>query len=211
MTTLVESPTIGMEHVAREGAIVLIETLNEELQRQEEAWEDRDKELAEAKGVDFEPITLEAVELENFYVGHVPSLINAPIEKYPNVSVEADRAGASTSNTLDQATTYGISMYVEFMVKSEKSAEEASARSHRMLDAINNCLMSNRTLRGVIQEFDDAPTVQLSDVFTRKEQSSYGSEWFWRGGRLEYVPKKVAAMPSGDFLRAASMSDIDQA
>lgn len=211
MPTLVESPTIGMEQIAREALIVLIETLGDELKYQEEIWEPLDKELAEKRGMDFETVTLETVELENFYPGHVPSLINAPIEKYPNVSVEADRAGASTNNTLDQATTYGISLYVEFMVTSEKSAEEVTARAQRMLDAINNCLMSNRTLRGVIQEFDDAPTVQLSDVFPRREKTSYGSEWFWRGGRLEYTPKKIAAMPSGDFLRPASMSDIDQA
>jgi small nuclear ribonucleoprotein (snRNP)-like protein len=138
-------------------------------------------------------------------------LIKAPIEKYPNVAVDADRAGSSTNNSLDQATTYGISLYVEFMVKSVKGPEEASARAQRMLDAINICIMSNRTLRGTIQELDDAPTAQLSDVFTRREKTSYGNEWFWRGGRLEYVPKKVAAMPSGDFLRSASISAIDQA
>lgn len=211
MPALVESPTIGMEQIARQALIILIETLEDELIHQEEVWEPLDKELAEKRGLKSEPIELEIPELKNFYPGHVPSLINAPIERYPNIAVDADRAASGLNNTLDQASIYGVSLFVEFMVKSEKSEEEVSARAQRTLDAINICLMSNRTLRGVVQELDDTPTVQLSEVFTRTEKASSRKKWFWRGGRLEYVPQKVAAMPSGEFLRTASASTIDQA
>lgn len=211
MPSLIESPTIGMEQTARQALIILIELLEGELIHQEEVWEPLDRELAEKRGLEFEPVELEVVELKNFYPGHVPSLLNAPIDRYPNIAVDADRAGSGVNNTLDQASIYGISLFVEFMVKSEKSEEEVSARAQRTLDAINICLMGNRTLRGTIQELDDTPTVQLSDVFTRMEKSSSRKKWFWRGGRLEYVPQKVAAMPSGEFLRTASASTIDQA
>lgn len=211
MTTLTDSPTIGLEMIARQGLIVLMETLNDELVTQEEIWKPRDEELAEKRGIDFAEITLEPVQPENFYPGHKPSLIEAPLDGYPNVTVEADAAGPSTSDLLDQAATYGVSLYVEFMVKSVESEEEVSARAQRMLDAINVCMLSNRTLRGVVLEIGDTPNVAVADVFVRKAETSYGDKWFWRGGRLEYAVEKIAAMPSGDSSRPASiLPDIDQ-
>lgn len=208
--TMVSSPTTGMERIAREALIVLIDTLNIELEHQETLWVPSDEELSAKRGIDYEPISIEPVAPENFYPGHKPSLVNAAIDRYPNVAVDSDQVGASGSDSIDQASTYGVSLFVEFMAKSEKSEEEVSARAHRMLDAINICIMSNRDLRGSIQELDGSPTGILSDVFVRKEKTSHGPMWFWRGGRIEYVPKKVAQMPSGPFLRSASVSGIDQ-
>jgi hypothetical protein len=199
--TLVDSPTFGSERVAREAVIVLLETLNDTIPDLDSEWAPLDEELATLRGVDYVPIELEPLETENFYLGHRPSLIEADVDKYPNVSVMADRVGASSGNDVDQATDYDISLWVEVMVKSLDSEEEVNARVQRLADAANRCMMSNRTLRGVVSE--------ISDVFVRKEKTAYGKKWFWQGARLQYTVEKQAAMPSGDFLRPAGMASAD--
>lgn len=208
--TIDSSPSLGLGQLAREGFIVLRSVLNEQLEQQAEYWAPLDEELATICEVDYSPLTLEAIENPNFYLGHKPSLIEAPIEKYPNVAVDADRAGSSGSDLLDHASTFGISLYVEFMVKSIVSEEEVSARASRTLDAINLSMMSNRTLRGATHELGDTPNAQLSDVFVRKAETSYGDRWFWRGGRIEYSVQKVAQFPSGSAFTAADLATIDQ-
>jgi hypothetical protein len=209
--TLDTSPNIGLGQLAREGFIVLLQAVNEAIEQQNEYWKPYDEELSSLRSIDYEALEVEAVLPENFYLGHNPSLIEAPIDKYPNVAVDADRAGSALSDDLDQAQMFGVSLYIEFMVKSEKSEEEVSARAARMLDAINVCMMSNRTLRGATHELGDTPTAQLSDVFVRAGDTSYGERWFWRGGRLEYDVTKVSQFPSGSSLNAADLASIDQA
>jgi hypothetical protein len=49
------------------------------------------------------------------------------------------------------------------------------------------------------QAFDDDVSPSMSDLFTRKEKTTYGDLWFWQGARLEYVVRKDAIryLPSG--------------
>lgn len=203
MTTMVNSPTLGMERIAREAMIVLLETLNDEIPNQDALWAPLDQDLATLRGIAYVPIVLEPVADDNFYVGHRPSLIDAPVDKYPNVSVMADRAGQAPFDEVDQMDAYSIRMWVEVMVKSARDEEEVNARIQRMADAVNICMMSNPTLRGVVNGFDGPPDVQFTEVFPRKERTSYGPEWMWQGARVEYAVIKEAAMPSGSFSRPA--------
>src|SRR4051794_38356702 len=157
--TLVDTTEIGMERIAREGLIVLIETLNDELPNQDAKWAPLDEELATLRGVPYEPIVNELVAPENFYPGHRPSLIKAPIDKYPNVSVMADRAGQAQDDNIDQISIYNDALVIELMAKSSTSEEEVNSLARRMAEAVNICLMSSRTLRGVVNEFQGVPTV----------------------------------------------------
>lgn len=219
MTTMVSSSTLGLERVARECLIMLMDVLNDELPAQDAAWAELDEDLATRQGIPYVPLTLEPVEPNNFYLGHRPSLIEAPVDKYPNVSVMADRAGPSESDSMfDHGSEYDLRLYIELMVRSLTSEEEVNARVQRMADAVNICMMSNRTLRGVVTEIDTSPTIAFTEVFIRKERPEYGREWFWQGARLEYVVTKMASLPSGSFARPATMAsapsvlgaDIDQ-
>lgn len=208
--TIDTSPNIGLGQLKREAFVVLLQALGEAIEQQNEYWVPYDEELATLRGIEYKPLEVELVLPENFYLGHNPSLINAPVEKYPNVAVDADRAGSTLADDLDQAQMYAVNLYIEFMVKSEVSEEEVSDRADRMLDAINICMMSNRTLRGATHELGDTPTVQLSNVFVRDAETSYGEQWFWRGGRIEYEVIKVSQFPSGSAVTAADLASIDQ-
>lgn len=212
MTTMVDKPTFGTERLARETLIILIETLNDEITHQNEIWAPLDEELATIREQTYEPIELESIEPPNFHLGHKPSLIEAPVEGYPNVSVMSDRAVPSGVDDYDHQSIYDDRLVVEFMVKSLRAENEVNSRVQRLADAINICVMSNRTIRGVVNEFSVTPTLFLSDVFIRSEKTSYGNTWFWQGGRIEYTVQKEAAMPSGSDSRPAALAapSIDQ-
>lgn len=207
MSTLTETPTLGLEMVARQTLIVLMQTVNEELPQQDANWESLDRELFEMRGGnpdDFVPIALEPVAPENFHLGYRPSLIKAPVEGYPNVCTIVDRSVPADDNEeLDQMFSTTMNLVVEVMVKSLDSEEEVNARVQRMADAVHVCIASNRTLQGLVNEIEATPVIGLSEIFPRKEKTAYGQEFMWQGARLEYPVKKEAAMPSGTFLRPA--------
>lgn len=215
--TLVNSPIIAMEVMAHEATKVLIATLNDELPVQEAFFAVLDEELADLRGVPYEPYSLEPVPTENFHLGFQPSLIKAPLEEYPNVSVMTDRAGQAPFDTVDQMDAYALRLLVELLVKSPNEAE-VNARALRTAEAVNVCMMSNETLNGTVAGFDGPPTVQMGEVFYRKEATSYGDQVAFQGVRLEYAVTKEAAKPHGSFARPAgsapsllAAANIDQA
>jgi hypothetical protein len=132
------------------------------------------------------------------------------------------------SDSYDHQESYRIPLVIECMVKAmpqpaSKDLNDASAlaaaalvnqRAHRMVEAINACMMRNTTLGGLVSGFAGAPTTSVTEMFTRKEKTAYGPHWFWQGGRLEYAVRKEAAMPShGSIFRSVQREglDIDQA
>jgi hypothetical protein len=229
MATLIDKG-LGLERIQREAFLVLFNNLNEEIGLLETAWMTLDNELSVETGRDFDAITLERVEDFNFHIGHRPSLIEAPIQRYPNVSVMAYQVRPEGVNQIDQMSQSLDRLFIEIMVKSpqyETSTEEATAgqveaerivnaRIQRMTDAVNNVIQSNRTLNGTVQEIIGIPSVIISDVFPRAANTSYGQPWLWQGSRLEYEVSKLshldenaAALVSG-FVKREGLN-IDQA
>lgn len=211
--TILGSPTVGIEQLQRALFFTIFDKLNNALSQVEAFMAISDQEVAERTQRQFFPTALEHVTPENFYEGHRPSLIKAPIERYPNVSVIGTRAAPSPDNAaLDQMTSYTHSLVVEAMVKSEVSEEEVSRRVNRTLEAINLCVFGDQSLQGTVTGLDNAPTLMISDVFTRKERTSYGPHWFWQGARISYAVRKesvVTTAPAGSFFRNGLA--IDQA
>jgi hypothetical protein len=221
---------LGLERIQREAFLVLFQKLNEELSLLESAWATLDQQLAAETGRNFGTITLEAVEDFNFHMGHRPSLIEAPIGRYPNVSVMAYQSRADGVAGIDQMVQLSDRLFIECMVKSphyettEAQAEindqvEAerivNARIQRMTDAVNNVIQSNRTLNKTVQEITAVPNVLISDVFPRAERTSYGPMWLWQGSRLEYEVSKLshldedASILGSGFVRREGLN-IDQ-
>ena len=99
------------------------------------------------------------------------------------------------------------------MVKSESGESEVDRRAMRLVEAAHIALMRNPTLEGVVAGFDTAVNVNMGDVFTRKQRTSYGPEWYWKGGRLEYAVRKESAHPvsTGPIFPSVPVYDIDQA
>ena len=200
---------LGLEMIQREAFIVLVQNINTAIAEQEAIWDERDEELATILDAPKVETNLEMVEKQNFYQGHHPSLIEAELDRFPNVCVISDRADPGPGN-LDQVTVYRDRLVVEVMVKSEINEGEVNRRVHRTTSAVNAVLQANRTLNGRVQEIAETPRAFITDVVGRKAQTSYGAQWYWQGSRLEYVVQKEAVMPpssTGAFMAGAS---IDQ-
>ena len=146
---------------------------------------------------------------ENFHEGFRPSLINAPVEGYPNLAVMAYRATPGPGTELyDHQEKYRVTLVIETMVKamSEEGEEVCNHRAQRMVQAVHTCLMANQTLGGIVSGFDGTPTVSVTELFTRKDRggdassagtrTSYGPHWYWQGGRMEYAVRKEASLPT---------------
>jgi hypothetical protein len=193
MSDLIQSG-FGTELIEREAIIILSQQLNEELLAVQLLWEDKDIEINQLIGE--EPITvdLEPVEERNFHYGSKPSLIEAPIDNYPNICAIADSADASDSD-YDQFNNYVNTLAIEIMCKSLYNESEANRRASRTLQAVHNVMMRNQTLNGIIEGFDNDPSSILSDVFTRSDHSQGEPDWYWRAGRIDYQITRQAKIP----------------
>lgn len=214
MTTIIENTLIGLEEVQFAMWRQLSNGLNTAIEDVATYFEDMDEEVWEMQGndpLDFEATTLEDVQPENFYLGHVQSLVrDAPIDRFPNCCVFTVQANAAPNAAqLDQMEAYRDLVIVEIMVKSNLNEQEVNRRALRTAEAVNITLQRDITLGGVIWGFENTPNVIIGDVFIRKETTAYGPEWYWQGVRLEYAIRKEAERPSstGSVFREI---DIDQ-
>lgn len=205
--TVIGTHTIGLEAVQRAALTQLVVGLNDAIAQAEADWADSDMEMATLLQRAYVPTVIERVDLTNFYEGHRPSLISAPIDNYPNCAAWSLRAAPTPESAeLDHSSVYNDLLYVEVMVKAIEDEETVNRRVQRTAEAVNFCITQDETLGGVVSGFVTEPLLTLTDVFTRKERTSYGPEWFWQGARLEYAVRKDAVIPSsspGSIFRAA--------
>ncbi len=193
---LLTSASVGLESLAIAASTLILENLDDELDAQQIAWEQVDKDFAAARGVAYERVKLEKILPENIHKGHKPSLIEAPVERYPNVSCMAYQGGTS-SDHLDQLDNYEILLFVEIMCKAME--EEASdpeellnSRTTRTLDAIVNIFAKNPTLGGLVKPVAEEPDASIMNLFKRSEHTSSGAPFLWQGARLDYAFEKIS-------------------
>lgn len=216
MSLLVQTPLVGLEQVQRKAFYALFDQLNDTIAEIEAEMNVSDLDFNEHTGRTVPPTVVERIEPDNFIEGHKPSLIKAAIDRYPNCSVWALRANPTAESALlDHQTVYRDLLYVETMVKAIEDEETVNRRAHRTAEAVNIVMLRNKTLGGTVSGFTDEPSLEMSDVFTRKERTAYGPHWFWQGVRLTYAVRKDAVMPSssGSSFRGAGAFmgiDIDQ-
>jgi len=187
---------LSMELVQRQALMVLFDGLNSMISSMNATWASEDDALMAHLGRGNATWTVEQIANENFYPGTIPSLINAPIEKYPNVCVVCYTADPKLSSD-DTGENYTHVMAVEIMVKSgtfDSNApltdglfheQEVNSRIHKTLDAAHLTLLTNRHLNNTIPELP-APRVTVGDLFVRREQQGQGNRWYWQGGSLIY-------------------------
>lgn len=182
---------LGTELIQREAIIVLFNGLNDMITSMNSTWQSEDNEYWNALNRGNQDWFVETIEDINFYAGNVPSLINSPIDNYPNVSAICYIASPPGSSD-DDGEFYNNTLAIEVMVKSVNSEEEVNSRIQKTLDAIHLTFMDsneNRTLNNTIPRMN-APRQTIGDVFIRKERTNYGERWYWQGGVLEYVVNK---------------------
>ena len=213
--------TTGLEQAQRAAYLVLFDHLNDAIGFVETNWSQSDQQTALHTGFPYVPLLIERIENQNFYEGHRPSLIQAPVEKYPNISVWGVNSNPSEESAIsDHVDIWENMIWIEVMTKSLESEEAVNKRTIRTAEAIHLVMTNNPTLGGVASGLTDDVSFAMSEVFLRRENTSYGTNWFWQGARLEYVVRKDAVLPSSrpgpdfrslpDGVTAAEMALIDQ-
>lgn len=194
MTTLLIGKGFEAERIATEALTLLVNNVNAELTTLNTGLITHDKTVAALLKKPYIPVAPEPFKPQNCYLGHKPSLIEAPIENFPNLSVIIERVIPSEeSDQFDQMHMYQDTMGVEVMVKSEKDEDIVTKRMLRSIEAINNVLMENRTLNGAVLEIKDTPEVIITDCFIRRKNvGGVGPDFFWQAGRIEYHVDKPA-------------------
>lgn len=179
---------IELEQIGRQAITVLYASINGEIDSQASFWTTRDAAFWPSIGQTDPSVQVEHIPTENFYVGHVPSLINAPVAKYPNCAAYGLSA-TPTPSTDDEGEIYDIKLAVEVMCKSHKDEQEVNSRCQRTVEAAHSVLAADAPRRFggyATAPAYQTPTVTIGDVFIRREERSRGDRWFWQGGRLEY-------------------------
>lgn len=184
-----------LEKIQRETLVILFNNLNDKIESMRETWETEDDELLYSLGRGNTTWTVENIPDENFYPGTIPSLIKAPVERYPNVCVICYRGIPKTSSD-DTAELYTHVLAIEIMTKSGFydsndifdtlfHEQEVNSRIQKTLDAAHLTILDNRNLNNIIPELP-APNVSVGDIFVRTERDGAGNKWLWQGGSLEY-------------------------
>ena len=185
------SVRLSTEAIQRQAIIVLFTHLNNMIDAMNATWSIEDDEFWASMNRGNQDWFVENIADENFYAGTIPSLINAPIDHYPNVCAICYIANPPGS-TDDIGEFYQDLLAIEVMVKSIISEQEVNSRIQKTLDAIHMTFMNNldnRTLNNTILPLN-APRQTVGDVFVRREQTNHGDRWYWQGGSLEYAVNK---------------------
>lgn len=171
-------------------------------------WAAEDAAFETATGRTLPSIDVETIESRNFYPGIQPSLLDAPIERYPNVSAFAWRADAQNTND-DHMDKYLVNLAIEIMCKAIGTDDRldvdanvdacilAGSRLDRTITAAHKALMSDeaRSLGKIVPRIGNQPNIIKTDVFVRRQEKGHGPRWFWQGARLDYRVEQWVAYP----------------
>lgn len=225
---MIFTTSLGFEEIQRAALLTLFDNLNAAITERAAVMDASDQDFATRTNRPYVPLVIEPIAPENFYEGHRPSLIQADVDKYPNVSCWTVRTTMhAESASSDHTSIFNDLLYVEVMVKAIEDEETVNKRLARTVEAVNNVMTLNPTLGDVVTGIGDERNVALSDLFTRRERTNYGPVWFWQGARLEYVVRKDAVLPGNrigqlfgatqsqptrlpDGMTAADLATIDQ-
>lgn len=186
---------IGLELIERQITLELFNNLNNEIEAQQTKWTNRDEEWNQLTAQEPSEVRLELVEPWNFHKGHRPSLIeNPPRENYPNVSTMLYQ-GRPTQDIIDQASNFEVVADIELMVKGDYEME-TNSRIHRTVEAVHQVLVRSENLSCISYGWNNDPLIQITDVFKRREDTSYGRDWYWQAARLRYMTIRHNRLPA---------------
>lgn len=201
MGILLDSTT-GLERLGREVLMILSEELNNELELIEAEWGPLDEEYAAVVHKMYNPTTLERVGDQHFYLGHVPSLIDNPMQSFPNVAVMGYQMSNAPAESIDLYYGIAVSIFIEVMCKSgpypdvqdalnDAGEETVNRRVSRTTDAVISVLNRYPTLNGLVNPIQSPPSATIFDVFKRHQNRDRGPLFYWQGSRIEYRVTRI--------------------
>jgi hypothetical protein len=163
---------IGFEPVTRAARLVLFQGLDDEIDRQP----------------------------ENLHEGPHRSLLEQPIEAFPNCSVMA-YVTIPSGEQFDQFDTSDITLFAETMViagpvpKGQEVPFETIVhrRIQRTTEAVNAVIKRSGTLLGTVNPIQSMPRGGIGNSsWLRPQEKGSGPRYLWHGSRLQYTLQRHA-------------------
>lgn len=185
-------PDIGFEVPARAVQLMLLEHLDEKLGDQEERWKQADLAFQEITGFNVGQIELERFDAHDIHDGPHRSILKAPPERFPALSVMCYLETPKVAQ-FDQFDTYNFRLFVEVFVKSGQINDETESlmttilhrRAQRTTEAVHAVIAQDSNLMGSC-----LPGIQRPPRGSIGKQSwvqaDESSRFLWQGARLEY-------------------------
>lgn len=200
------SSDIGFEIVSRAAVRQMREKLNDELERQEDLHAQEDLEEQEQTGWSIAQIDLERFEPINIQDGPHKSIVTAPPDRFPFLSVMAylTTPKAEQSDHFHENT---IRMILEIFVKVGPVVEGAELdnetilhrRCARTSEAANAVIMNDPSLRGTVPDRIRNPArggLGNNAWMKYGDAAAHGPRYMWQGARLEYTLQRQSAVSS---------------
>jgi hypothetical protein len=188
-----------LEYAAK---IAISRFLEQECQRQEEFWAQRMAELRTLMPVGHLPTPqITRVDPKNVYTGARPSLLQAPIEFWPNITI---RAGALRPSRVqpDNYSTFDCDLYVEVMTLAGPIDKEhlhlqegidcegdVNLQTHLLSNAVYMAIVQDPTFGGAIEPIQNPPAITPSfpAAVAGTDQERVGDYWLYQGRQLRYT------------------------
>jgi hypothetical protein len=192
---------IGFEPVTRAARLVLFQGLDDEIDRQSERWNEEDLAL-QSLGLDpgVGQVVVDHIKPENLHEGPHRSLLEQPIEAFPNCSVMA-YVTIPSGEQFDQFDTSDITLFAETMViagpvpKGQEVPFETIVhrRIQRTTEAVNAVIKRSGTLLGTVNPIQSMPRGGIGNSsWLRPQEKGSGPRYLWHGSRLQYTLQRHA-------------------
>lgn len=189
---------IGFEPAGRAARLVLVDQLNDEIDKMSERWKAADSALQQL-GLDagVGQVDVEHVAPENFHEGPHKSLVEAPPEAFPNISVMAYMTVPSASQFGDQVDSSDITLFIESMAIAGPVPEGLEVafetivhrRIQRMTEVVNAVISRNQTLLGTVHKMSLPPRGGVGNNSWLRREVATGRH-LWHGSRLQYTVQR---------------------
>lgn len=190
---------IGFEPPARAVELMMKTNLNTELAAQADYWSAADLALQTDWDAEIGETTLEQFEPRNISAGPRRSIIDAPPDRFPALSVMSFITQPKVEQ-IDQYDTYEFRLFMEVFVKTgpvtdlvmESHEQILARRIQRSTEAAHRVIWRDRTLMSTVREIQLPPRGGIGNQQWVKHEDADGKRYLWQGSRLEYTLQRQA-------------------
>jgi len=197
MPQLIHS-ALGLEEIFDVVAVAIISDINSALDTVYARRNPLDKALAEARGIDFEPLTYDEVPRHHVHIGNFPSLAFDEVapEEYPYIALTLEDYSPDPEDpSQDHMNVFrdGIVVHCLSQASEHEGAEVVFRRSCRMAEAVFIVLASNsetqRMFSGLSNPIRGRPSIPW-----RYQKDGYGENGWFQAIGTQYQIKSYTTI-----------------
>lgn len=200
---IVIEPGIGSEQIVRAAIAQIQSNLEQATAQVQEVWDARDQDFAEQFDRPYRQTIIPQVTLKNYYTGQKPSLVEAPLDRWPSITVYCGNHSPAPAQP-DEFGVTSIPLFIEVLCETGPIAEadlhdtegiEAEDKvfriAERLASAVHISVTSDPTLGGVLTgPIQGPPTVISAPPYARKASKGAGDNHIFTGRQLQYPALK---------------------